>query len=100
MLILGIVLHVGNITQIRITIGEGFVSKIHCHFMLPVTFCLVHSRWCSSRNSFMLTKISLKVISDTVNTYVSFISLGIFLKLYNVAFCASHKLKLVKQNVD
>ena len=82
------VLHVGNFTWFGIMIGEGFVLKIHCHFRLSFNICLIHSRWCSSRNSFMLTNIYLKVISDTgILICMSFISLGIFSKRYNFAFC-------------
>ena len=78
------VLHVGNSTRFGIMIGEGFVSKIHCHFRLSFNFCLIHSWWCSRHYLVMLTKISLKVISDTVILIcMSFISLGIFSKRYN-----------------
>ena len=62
-------------------IGEGFLSKIHCHFRLSFNFCLTYSWWCSRHNSFMLTKMFLKVISDTVILLcMSFISFGDFLK--------------------
>ena len=60
-----------------IMIGEGFVSKIHCHFRLSFNFCLIHSRWCSRHNWFMLNKICRNVISYTVMLIcMSFISLG------------------------
>ena len=44
-----------------------------------------HSTFVSRRNSFMLTKIYLNVISDIV--ILICISLGIFSKRYNFAFC-------------
>ena len=71
------VLHVGNFL-VGITIGGGFVSKIHCHFRLSFNFCFIHSRWCSRRNSFMLTKISLKVISDTVTDNFKLLILNLY----------------------
>ena len=70
--------------MVGITVGEGFVSKIHCHFRLSFNFCLIHFCWCNRHNSFILTKINLKVIRDTVILiFMSFISLWIFSKLYN-----------------
>ena len=81
------IVHVGNNTQIRIRIGEGFVSKIHCHFRLSFNFCLTYSWLCNRCNSFMLTNIFLRVISDTVILIcMSFISLEIF---SNLAFCGN-----------
>ena len=81
------VLHVGNYKRFGITISEGFVSRMHCHFTLPFKFCLIYSRWCSRRNSFMFTKIYLKLISDTVILIcMSFLYMGIFSKQYNYAF--------------
>ena len=61
---------------------KKFTAILSCH-----STCLIHSRWCSRRNLFMLTKIYLKVISDTVILIcMSFVSLGIFSKQNNFAF--------------
>ena len=62
----GLPLNIEQITQILIAIDEGFESEIHFHFRLSFNSLRTYSWWCITRNSFMLSKIVRKVISDTI----------------------------------